>query len=82
MYLEGILMYIKIYVFLMVNRCILKDTKVFECFSMHLGVFTTYFIILVVYFNLIRCIYSIFQCILVYLNKFECILNVLIVYLW
>jgi hypothetical protein len=44
----------------MVDRCILKDTKVCECFSIHLGVFTVYFIVLVVYFNVVRCIYSIF----------------------
>jgi amino acid permease len=38
-------------VFIMVDRCILKNTRVFECFSMHLGVFVLYFIVLVVYFN-------------------------------
>jgi hypothetical protein len=37
----------------MVDRCILKDTKVFECFLMHLSVFLVYFIVLVVYFNVI-----------------------------
>jgi hypothetical protein len=52
MYLEGILMYVKYKnVFLVVDRCILKDTKVFECFSMHLFIFVVYFNILVVYFN-------------------------------
>jgi hypothetical protein len=55
----------------MVDKCILKDTKVFECFKMHLGVFILYFIVSVVYYNVIQCIYSIFQCILVYLNIFE-----------
>jgi hypothetical protein len=55
----------------MVDRCILKDTKIFECFAMHLRIFIVYFIVLVVYFNIIQCIYSIFQCILVYLNIFE-----------
>jgi hypothetical protein len=70
MYLEAILMYIKYKnVFLVVDRCILKDTKVFECFSMYLHVFIMYFV-LVVYFNVIQCIYSIFQCILVYFNVF------------
>jgi hypothetical protein len=49
-------------VFLMVDRCILKDTKVFRCFSMHLSVFIEYFVVLVVYFNVIQCIYSVFQC--------------------
>jgi hypothetical protein len=47
----------------MVDRCILKDTKVFECCSMHLDVFIVYFNVLVVYFNVIQCIYSTFQCI-------------------
>jgi hypothetical protein len=60
----------------MVDRCILKDTKVFECyvFPMQLGVFMVYFIVLVVYFNVIQSIYSIFQCILCvwkYLSIFE-----------
>jgi hypothetical protein len=46
MYLEGILMYIKIEEgILMVNRCILKDTNVFECL-----------------FNAFGCVYSIFHC--------------------
>jgi hypothetical protein len=40
-------------VFSMVDKCILKDTKVFECFSIHLDVFVVYFIVLVVYFNVI-----------------------------
>jgi hypothetical protein len=57
-------------VFLMVNKCILKDTKVFESFSMHLGAFIVYFIVLVVYFNVIQCTYYTFQCILMYLNIF------------
>jgi hypothetical protein len=57
-------------VFIMVDRCILINTKVFECFSMHLGVYILYFIVLVVYFNVIQCIYSIFQCILIYLKLF------------
>jgi hypothetical protein len=48
----------------MVDICILKDNKVFECFPMHLGVFIVYIIILVVYFNVIQCSYCIFQCIL------------------
>jgi hypothetical protein len=69
-------------VFIMVDRCILKNTKVFECFSMHLDVFILYLIVLVVYFNVIQCIYSIFQCIWIYLNIFECISQVLIIYLW
>jgi hypothetical protein len=30
----------------------LKDTKVFECFSMHLVVFIVHFIVFVVYFNI------------------------------
>jgi hypothetical protein len=52
MYLEGILMYVKYKnIFLVENRCILKNTKVFECFSMHLVIFVVYFNILVVYFN-------------------------------
>jgi hypothetical protein len=52
MYLEGILMYVKYKnVFLVVDRCILKDTKVFECFSMYLVIFVVNFNILVVYFN-------------------------------
>jgi hypothetical protein len=57
-------------VFIMFDRCVLKDTKVFECFSMHLDVFVVYFIVLVVYFNVFQCIYSIFQCILIYLKVF------------
>jgi hypothetical protein len=57
-------------VFLMVDRCTLNDTKVFECFLMHLGVFVVHFIVLVVYFNVIQCIYGIFQCILIYLEVF------------
>jgi hypothetical protein len=70
MYLEGILKYIKYKnIFLIINRCILKNTKVFECFSMLLGVFIIYFIVLVVYFNVFQCIYSIFQYILIYLNR-------------
>jgi hypothetical protein len=53
MYLEGILMYVKYKnVFLVVDRCILKGTKVFECFSMHLVIFVVYFNILVVYFSI------------------------------
>jgi hypothetical protein len=48
-------------VFLMINRCILKDTKVFESFSMHLGVFIVYFIVLIVYSNVIQCTCSTFQ---------------------
>jgi predicted thioesterase len=43
-------------VILMVDKCILEDTKVFECFSMHLDVFTTYFMVLVVNFNATQCI--------------------------
>jgi hypothetical protein len=60
----------------MIDRCVLKDTKVFESFSMHLGVFIVYFIILVVYFNIIQCIYSIlmhYQCISGDFNVFESI---------
>jgi hypothetical protein len=38
-------------VFIMVDGCIFKNTKVFECFSMHLGVFLLYFIVLIVSFN-------------------------------
>jgi hypothetical protein len=59
---------------------------------MHLGVFIVYFIILVVYSNVIQCTYNTFQCILMYLKVFECILmyllyilmhfNVLVVHLW
>jgi hypothetical protein len=49
---------------------------------MHLGVFVLQVIILVVYFNVTQCIYSIFQCILIYLNMFECISHVPIIYLW
>jgi hypothetical protein len=57
MYLEGILMYVKYKnVFLVVDRCILRDTKVFECFSMHLVIFVVYFKKLVVYFNVTSCI--------------------------
>jgi hypothetical protein len=44
----------------MVDKCILKDTKIFECFSMHLGVFIVYFNVLVVYLDVIQCIYSIY----------------------
>jgi hypothetical protein len=58
-------------VFLMVNRCILKDTKVFECFSMHMDVFIVYFIVLVVYFKVIQCINRIFQCTWKYFSIFE-----------
>jgi hypothetical protein len=54
----------------MVDRCVLKDTKVFECFPMHLGVFIVYFIVLVVYINIIQYIYNVFQCILIYLKIF------------
>jgi hypothetical protein len=43
-------------VLLMVDRCILKDVKVFKCFSMHLDVFVVYFIVLVEYFDAIQCI--------------------------
>jgi hypothetical protein len=60
-------------VFLMVNRCILKDTKVFESFYNALGILILYFIILVVYFNVIQCTYNAFQCILMCLKVFECI---------
>jgi hypothetical protein len=56
----------------MVERCIFKDTKVFESL-MHLGVFIVYFIVLVVYFNVIQCTYSTFQCILMSLKIFESI---------
>jgi hypothetical protein len=45
----------------MVDKCIIKGTKIFECFSMHLDVFIVYFIVLVVHFNVIQCIYSTFQ---------------------
>jgi hypothetical protein len=63
----------------MVDKCILKDTKIFEFFSMHLDVFIVYFIVFVV-----------FQCfsmyiIKIYKNVFECIYSVLKkidVYLW
>jgi hypothetical protein len=68
----------------MVDKCIIKDTNIFECFSMHLGVFIVYFIVLVVYLNVIQCIYGIFQYILMCLKVFECIwiyLNAYIVYL-
>jgi hypothetical protein len=34
-------------VFLVVDRCILKDTKVFECFSMLVVIFVVYLNILV-----------------------------------
>jgi hypothetical protein len=57
-------------VFIMVDRCIFKNTKVFECFSMHLGVFVLYFIVLVIYFNVIQWIYSIFQFTLICLKVF------------
>jgi hypothetical protein len=43
-------------VFIMADRSILKNTKVFECFSMHLDVFVLYFIVLVVYLNIFECI--------------------------
>jgi hypothetical protein len=52
MYLGSILIYVKFKnVFLVVDRCILKDTKVFEYFSMHLVIYVVYFNKLVVYFN-------------------------------
>jgi hypothetical protein len=41
-------------VFLMVDRCILKDIKEFKCFSMHLGVFIVYLIVWLVYFNVFQ----------------------------
>jgi hypothetical protein len=58
--LEGIVMYLKVYicilkhknVFLMVNRCILKDTKVFEFFFNAFGCI----------YSVLHCIGSIFQC--------------------
>jgi hypothetical protein len=78
MYLEGIHMYMN--VFLMVDRCILKDTKVFECFLNFLDVFIVYFILLVVYLNVIQCIYSILQCILMCLKAFECLYCVFIIH--
>jgi hypothetical protein len=57
MYLEGILMYVKYKnIFLVANRCILKDTKVFECFSMHLVIFVVYFDIFIVYLNVFEYI--------------------------
>jgi hypothetical protein len=58
MYLEGILMYVKILeCILLVDRCVLKNTKVFECFSNAFGC---------VYYAL-HCICSIFQYISMYL---------------
>jgi hypothetical protein len=53
MYLEGIHMYIKHNnVFLMINRCILKDTKVFESFFNAFGCI----------YNGLHRIGSVFQC--------------------
>jgi hypothetical protein len=75
MYLEGSHIYILKHnnVFLVINRCILKDTKVFASFFNFLGVFIVYFIVLVVYSNVIQCTYNTFQCILMYMKVFECI---------
>jgi hypothetical protein len=47
----------------MVDRCILKDTKVFESFSNAFGCI----------YSVLHRIGSIFQCILMYLKAFECI---------
>jgi hypothetical protein len=70
-------------VFLMVDRCICKDTKVFESF---LNAFRCIYSVLHFIGNLsvfefikisILCIYSIFQCLSKYLNVYECILTYL-----
>ena len=62
MYLGSILMYVKYKnIFLVVDRCILKDTKVFECFSMHLIIFVLYFNKLVVYFNVFLIYLKVFH---------------------
>jgi hypothetical protein len=45
-----------------VDRCILKDTKVFECFSMHLVIFVVY---ISMYFNIFE---SILHVLIVYLR--------------
>jgi hypothetical protein len=59
MYFDGILM---------VNKCISKNTNIFECF---VNVFECFF-------SVFECIFNAFECIY---NVIQCISNVLIVYL-
>jgi hypothetical protein len=68
----------------MVDRCILKDTKIFKCFVNAFGciysVFQMYlyyiydvFYCISMYFKVFIICFNVFQCVSMYLNAFQCI---------